>query len=317
MKTQIANPIFDIVFKYMMEDEESARIILSVLLKKKVVKASIRRHEYTNPSKDNLSMFRIDFGATIIDEKGDEQLILIELQKAWLESEILRFRKYIATHYMDDENMKQRGSRNVHALPMVSVFLLGHSIGEIQEPALYINHKAYDYEGKEVTEGVPNRFIEGLTHDVIIVQIPQLSEDTEPANRLEEVFCIFNQRFKLRGNSHILAVDEDLYEGDEELAHLVHRLETAAMDVELRRKINVEDEFFTELNNRDKKLERLDKLLSEKNSELCQKIEQLNQKNEQLSRLIKLLKARGLSAKEISISTGLSIKDVEEISKGK
>ena len=35
--TLIANPIYDSVFKYMMEDEKVANILLSALLKKEIV----------------------------------------------------------------------------------------------------------------------------------------------------------------------------------------------------------------------------------------------------------------------------------------
>ena len=37
MMIQIANPIYDSVFKYLMEDERIAKTLLSALLKKEVV----------------------------------------------------------------------------------------------------------------------------------------------------------------------------------------------------------------------------------------------------------------------------------------
>lgn len=43
-----ANPIYDIVFKYLIEDERIARTILSALLKKEVVAVETRRNEYSN-----------------------------------------------------------------------------------------------------------------------------------------------------------------------------------------------------------------------------------------------------------------------------
>ena len=57
----IANPIYDIVFKYLMEDERIARTILSALLKMDVVAVEVRPHEYANSHRDTLSVFRIDF----------------------------------------------------------------------------------------------------------------------------------------------------------------------------------------------------------------------------------------------------------------
>ena len=46
----VANPIYDIVFKYLMEDERIARTILSALLKKDVVTVEVRPHEYSDDS---------------------------------------------------------------------------------------------------------------------------------------------------------------------------------------------------------------------------------------------------------------------------
>ena len=99
MMIHIANPIYDSVFKYLMEDERIAKIILSALLKKEVADVQVRRNEYTNGTRDQVSMFRIDFGAQIRNEDGSLQLILIEVQKTWLETETLRFRQYLGAHY--------------------------------------------------------------------------------------------------------------------------------------------------------------------------------------------------------------------------
>ena len=98
MIIHIANPIYDSVFKYLIEDERIARTILSALLKKEVVEVHVRRHEYTNGSRDKISMFRIDFGAQVKNEDGSSHLVLIELQKTWLETETLRFRQYLGAH---------------------------------------------------------------------------------------------------------------------------------------------------------------------------------------------------------------------------
>ena len=123
MKLYLANPIYDTVFKYLMEDERIARTMLSALLKKKVVKVEQRPHEYVNTTRNNISMFRIDFGATIREDNGHEHLVLIELQKTWLETETLRFRQYLGAQYSRKENIVEE-SKDKHALPMVAVYIL-------------------------------------------------------------------------------------------------------------------------------------------------------------------------------------------------
>ena len=59
----IANPLDDTVFKYLLEDNLIVKTLLSALLKKEVVEAEVRKHEYSNGARDKISMFRIDFGA--------------------------------------------------------------------------------------------------------------------------------------------------------------------------------------------------------------------------------------------------------------
>ena len=92
----IANPIYDVVFKYLMDDERIARTILSALLRMDITHIEVRPHEYPNSQRDTLSVFRIDFAATVREDDGSTHLVLIELQKTWLETETLRFRQYFA-----------------------------------------------------------------------------------------------------------------------------------------------------------------------------------------------------------------------------
>ena len=44
----IANPIYDSVFKFLLEDNRVARILLSALLKREVREVQMRRNEYSN-----------------------------------------------------------------------------------------------------------------------------------------------------------------------------------------------------------------------------------------------------------------------------
>ena len=139
----VANPIYDSVFKYLMEDERVAKTVLSALLKKDVVSVELRPHEYANETNDKISMFRIDFGARIRTGKNETELILIELQKTWVETETLRFRQYLGAQYSDKNNIdKQKGDHKGFAYPMVTIYIMGHRVGDIDVPVLYVSHKA-------------------------------------------------------------------------------------------------------------------------------------------------------------------------------
>ncbi|MBQ0048922.1 MAG: hypothetical protein KBT12_01585 [Bacteroidales bacterium] len=311
---QVANPIYDIVFKYLMEDERVAKTILSALLQKEVVEVEQRRNEYANSNRDGLSIFRIDFGAKVRDEDGSLKLILIELQKTWLETETLRFRQYLATHYANAENI-YKNDRHGYAIPMVTVYLLGHKVGQIEEPILYVKRKSYDYEGREVTKGIPDPFVDSLTHDSIIVQIPRLHGQVN--NRLEEVLNVFDQE-RRDVNHQTLTIDETLYAEDSDVMYILRRLKEAASDSKLRHDMNVEDEYFSAIEHRDTEILMRDKQLAEQKTQLDEQKTQLDEQKTQLDEQktqlkasVRLMLSNNIPAEVIAQTLGLNKEEVE------
>ena len=325
MMIHIANPIYDSVFKYLMEDERIAKIILSALLKKEVVDVQVRRNEYTNGTRDQVSMFRIDFGAQIRNEDGSLQLILIELQKTWLETETLRFRQYLGAHYANPENILQENNPEGYAIPMVTVYLLGHRVGDIEEPVLYVNHKAFNYQGDEVSKGLPNPFVDSLVHDSIIVQIPLLHGQVN--NKLEKVLSIFDQHRKAGFNRQVLTLEEDIYSDDSDMVYVLRRLLAAASDTKLRHDMNVEDEFFSAIENRDtaimardKRIQEQDFLISEQSNTITEQsntiTEQSNIITEQsdlLKKMAKSMLSNGIAIEDIASATGKSVDAIRQL----
>ena len=300
MVVYVANPLYDAVFKYLMEDDRIAKTILTALLKKKVIDVKIRRNEYANLTRrESISMFRIDFAATVLDEDNKPHLMLIELQKTWLPTETLRFRRYLALQYNNEENMLKE-EHEKYAIPMVAIYLLGHRVGKIEEPVIYVNHHAYNYDGKKVEEGIPDPFVESLQHDSIIVQIPLLHGRVN--NRLEKVLCLFDQT-NVADNKKVIKVDDKQFEGDNDMEYIVRRLQSAAADPDMRYQMNAEDEFFKELEARDS-------LIMEKDGQLKEKDGQLKEKDEMLRKMIKGMQKNGMSLDAIA---GILNKTVDEV----
>ena len=350
MKYYGANPIYDTVFKYLIEDERVAITILSALLKKKVVAVTQRANEYSNITKNDVAMFRIDFGATVRDENGKEENILIELQKTWVETETLRFRQYLGAQYNKKENVVGKGAEQ-HALPMVAVYILGHRVGDIEEPVFYVTHKPYDYYGNVVENGMTDPFVSSLTHDSIIVQIPLLHGRINP--KLEQVLFCFDQTNCWQKDRQVIEIDETRLAGNPDMEYIMHRLASAAADPEVRQHMNVEDEFFSALEDRDttvmllnetiaenkkiiekqdeqlqqqdkqiqqqdkqiqqqdKQLQQQDKQLQQQDKQLQQQDKQLQQQDKALRASVKALKEAGLSAEKIASMTGLDIEYIK------
>ena len=327
MIIHVANPIYDSVFKYIMEDERIAKTILSALLKKEVVHVTVRPHEYSNTTRDTLSMFRIDFAATVREKEGNEikdRIVLIELQKTWLNTETLRFRQYLGAQYNNKNNIREADEKGF-AYPMVAVYLLGHKVGNIKEPIVYVNHDVFDYNGNVVAEGNTEPFVESLTHNSIIVQIPRLQGNVN--NRLEKVLSVFDQTNVEGDTQQVLKIDEDKYADDNDMMYVLHKLTAAAANSEMRQDMNVEDEFYKAIEDRDTAIMQRDKILKEQSEQISQQSEQISQQSEQLSQqseqlsqqseqlknMAKALSASGLSNDQISQMTGMSVAEVTHL----
>ena len=332
--TLIANPIYDSVFKYMMEDERVANILLSALLKKKIVELQVRQHEYANTQRTNISLFRMDFSAKIQDDNGEEHLVLIELQKTWLPTETLRFRQYLGTHYLNKENIR-KGPDSQFGLPIISIYILGHTLGELREPVIYVRRRYLDYEDN-VIEG-KDKFIESLTHDSIIVQIPFLQKRTR--NRLERLLNIFDQNCRLEEDDHLLEIDESLFH--EEDAPVLTRLLKAGVAPDIRRAMDVEDEILSEIEARDTVIMQKEQLIQQKNQTIqqkdqaiqqkdqaiqqkdqairqkeqtiLQKEQQLEQKDQLIRNMIRIMEQDGLDEQQIARKLALPIEQVKQL----
>lgn len=270
MIIHVANPIYDSVFKYIMEDERIAKTMLSALLKKEVVHVTVRPHEYSNTTRDTLSMFRIDFAATVREREGNEikdRIVLIELQKTWLNTETLRFRQYLGAQYSNKNNIREAEDKGF-AYPMVAVYLLGHRVGNINEPIVYVNHDVFDYNGNVVEDGNMEPFVESLTHNSIIVQIPLLHGNVN--NRLEKVLSVFDQTLVDGDTQQVLKIDEDKFADDNDMLYVLHKLTAAAANSEMRQDMNVEDEYYKAIEDRDTAIMQRDKMLKERDCKMAQ-----------------------------------------------
>ena len=289
--TLIANPRYAVVFKFLMEDERVAKMLLSALLKKEIVTLQMRQHEYTSVMQNRISSFRMDFSAKIKEPDGDEHMVLIELQKTWLATETLRFRQYLGTQYLSKTSMCEDDPR--FGLPIISIYILGHLLGDLQEPVIYVRRRYLDYDDRVIEQKDP--FIESLTHDSIIVQIPCLKGRTR--TRLERLLNVFDQDYQMDENAHLLEINEDIFVGEEQL--IVTRLLKAGVAPDVRRAMEVEDEILSEIEARDTLIMQKEQEIERKSQEIEQKARELRQREEQVKNITRMLKASGMSEEKI------------------
>ena len=325
MTTTIANPIYDLAFKYLMEDERIVKILLSALLRKQVVDVTTRRNELINVEREPVSVFRLDYRAVTVDDDGRQEHVLIELQKTDLPSDLLRFRQYLGTQYRNEENMTGLKSDR-HALPMIAIYLLGHRVGSIEEPVLYVSPQAENYDGEPVTQGLPDPFVDSLTHSSIIVQIPLLHGKVR--NHLERILSVFDQTRKDGERPYLINIAEDDYTGDEDLSLIVHRLLTAGASKEMRERMEMEDLMFRDYDERGIELLKQRKQLLENKRQLQENKRQLQESEKQLQESKKQLQEQQIllrksvmalnttmTAAQIAATLGITVGEVERLSK--
>lgn len=249
---EVINPIYDTSFKYLMEDDKSAKILLSALLRKKVTNLTPRQQETVKPVErrpGDLLIYRLDYSAHLITDDGREEDVCVEIQKVWLQTELLRFRKYLASQYADDLNVQSDGRTPRH---IVAIYLLGHTIAETEESVVYCHGgELTDYYGSPVRTSGGGDFVRSLTHDVVIVQIPRLPE--RPRNATERVLSIFDQRRAVQSDRHLIEIPDTDDEG-RDVDVLRRRLSSGACTGEMRRQMQLEDEFLIELQTREEEV---------------------------------------------------------------
>jgi hypothetical protein len=238
---RIANPIYDVVFKYLLDDEKVARLVLSALLGKEVLELQFRptevHHEAARPDGTQLLVLRMDFAATVRLEGGGRKLVLIEIQKARSAWDVQRFRRYLGSNYASPENVYLDPDGKQQALPIVTIYFLGEGLECVDVPVLKVNRHYLDVAtGDEVR--ITDPFVEALTHDSIVVQINRLKDRRR--TELERLLEVFDQGRASRSDPHLLDILEENF--PERHREVLRRLMRAGAEQEVRDKMDVEDD---------------------------------------------------------------------------
>ena len=277
--TLIANPIYDSVFKYMMEDDRVAKILLSALLQKDIIDLQMKPHEYTEMMQTRISMLRIDFAATVRNQDGSTQLILIELQKTWLATETLRFRQYLGTQYLDKKNVLPKDvNPNGYGIPIVSIYILGHKLGDLEEGRLR------------------NRLEK-------ILQV------------FDQEYCLKDNEHLMELDEEALGDDGRLIVGRLMKAAIAPEVRRAMeVEDEILSEIEARD---TTIMLKDKMIEQKEQLIERKDQEIEQKSQEIEQKSQEIElqnslikNMIQILSRQGLSAAEIAAQLNLTEEDI-------
>ncbi|MEM9887780.1 MAG: hypothetical protein AAF849_17935 [Bacteroidota bacterium] len=280
---KLANPIYDTVFKYLMEDTEIARRFIGKIIDEEIVSLDLRPQENTvHTKKYDITILRFDFKAIIKLKKEERQdwdseykTVLIELQKAKKSKDIFRFRRYLGNNYLQrDEVVKADGTVEIVELPILTIYILGFPMPPIKTSAIKVNRVYTDLITNEVLD-VQTEFIEKLTHDCYVILIKKLPPDSR--TELERILQVFNQVY-IVDDRKFLEIDKDITEGNELLEMMLNRLKEAATDANLIESIYIEEEVEEEIDEHIREKEDL----REQNEDLREQNEGLQEQNEGL-----------------------------------
>ena len=297
----IANPIYDVVFKRLMENEKVAKFFIGTLLEQEIVAVEVKPQEYTYKGeletakgiqdaeermreRFSIWVYRLDFIATIKTETGEYKKVLIEIQKAKNPIDLMRFRNYLAEQYKKEDKIN---NKNV-VLPITTIYILGFKLPEIESPCIRVKRDYIDLINK-TTLIQKSEFVEKLTHDCFVVQVERITDRYQ--TRLDKLLSVFEQRNFTDDKEITKNYNYDLdLEEVKTITEILHYVGTDPQErkqieneQEARRTINAMVEDYQEkIAERDKALNEQQQVISEKDKELLALKAQMDELKKQL-----------------------------------
>ncbi len=277
----IANPIFDVVFKRMMENERVAKFFIGTLLDQTIETIEVKPQEFTYTDQlSALAVFRLDFIATIKTNRGEQKKVLIEIQKAKNLVDLMRFRKYLAEQYKKEDIINNQKV----ILPITTIYILGFKLSEIETPCLKVERNYIDHINK-TTLATKSDFVEKLTHDSYIVQVERITNRYQ--TKLDKLLSIFEQSNFIDDQKITKEFNHKIDVEDMKVATDI--LHHSGTNPEEKKKIEIEQEAWRTVDAmtgglREKVAEQI-VALAEKDQALSEKNQALNEKDQAIFNL--------------------------------
>ena len=292
----IANPIYDVVFKKMMENERVAKFFIRTLLEQTIETVEVKPQEFTYIDElAGLAVFRLDFIATIKTKTGEQIKILIEIQKAKNQIDLMRFRNYLAEQYKKEDKIDNQKV----ILPITTIYILGFKLPEIETPCIKIERNYKDLINKKIIDKKSD-FVEKLTHDSFIVQVDRITNNY--STKLEKLLSLFEQKHFIDEKRITKEFNHELDTEDIKLTtDILHfsgtnpaerkKIET---EQEAWRTVNAmfedkEKEFYKKLDEKEKALDEKDNVINQKDNVINEKDSVINEKDKALDEKDKII----------------------------
>lgn len=278
----IANPIYDVVFKRMMENERVAKFFIGTLLGQTIEAVEVKPQEFTYTDElAGLAVFRLDFIATIKIETGEYKKVLIEIQKARNQIDLMRFRNYLAQQYKKEDVVNNEKT----ILPITTIYILGFKLPELETACIKVERNYKDLVNQRIINQKSD-FVEKLTHDSYIVQVDRITNNY--STKLDKLLSIFEQQHFIDDTKITKEFRHELDTEDIKLTTDI--LHFAGTNPEERKRIEIEQEAWRTVNAmfEDKEKE-LMAVINENKKALTEKDKVIDEKDKIIEELIKKL----------------------------
>ena len=259
----IANPIYDVTFKTLLENNRVAKFLIGTILDCKVLSLEPNIQEYpaTDEETKKISLFRKDFSAVIKTKEEGERRVIIELQKAKNLTDVFRFTRYLGHEYTKTKH------------PIIAIYILGFNLS-VDAPAFMAKPDCWNLMTNEKIEE-RDPFVEQLTHKAYFIQTKRLNLGFN--TRLEQVLAPFEQT-NFIGNDQ--TTKSFMFEtDDEDMQEYLRVLQYVAADEEKRKQLEIENYNAIEL----------DGIFGKQIAKIEEQAEMLKEKDKELEELRKLV----------------------------
>ena len=244
----IANPIYDAPFKSLLEDITIAEGFLSTILDTEVRDVQLISQEqiHRHPDTQKLTVFRMDFSATIFHASREKWIqTILELQKAKILGDILRFRRYLGKEYTRRVRVTEKGEISLKSVPILPIYIFGFNYNPELPFAIHVDRVYRDCRTGKPVKTICEDWVERLTHDGYFIQLPQLKPPLR--NDMEKMLSLFDQAKRIEGDPHRLEGDwEKLRKENPLIDRILNRLQHLGQDPAVDEMMDLEDEWLDE-----------------------------------------------------------------------
>jgi hypothetical protein len=267
----IANPIYDVVFKRMMENDKVAKFFIGTLLEQTIEAIEVKPQEFTYTDEfAGIAVFRLDFIATIKTDLGEYKKVLIEIQKAKNQIDLMRFRNYLAEQYKKEDILNDEKV----ILPITTIYILGFKLPEIETSCLKVERNYKDLTNKTKLD-IKSDFVEKLTHDSFIVQVDRITDRYQ--TRLDKLLSVFEQKNFVGDKKIIKEFNHEI--DSEDIKTVTDILHYSGTNPDEKKKIEIEQEAWRTINA----------MFDDERKELVKALKELEEKDKLIAELLRKL----------------------------